>query len=370
MSRRALKPGNSTVAVFFDVAKAFDRVWHAANRHFTFRHEHSSTRRRIRAGVPQGSTSSLLYVLRVHKRYSDRRRLASNSRYSRTIPLALLRVGIQARFTLLPSRRPLLSQVNGSEWRIEVNPDKSAAIQFQIMERFWHQTKTSVQQNLEMLKLPCPLGHLSDDAVSYVQLKREGNLCTIKAKICPEHKVHAKLYGVSLVVDEQEETVKSVECHDCVASQGGCKHAMAFLIVIFSDADINNVEEETREQHKSKLWYELRYGRVTASRAYEFSRCKTSDGTLMAVIMGGKIPDTTAMKRGRILEDEVRKTISSVVQWLSRHTATQSDPGSIPGQVKMENDLFQIDRGLGCLSILVYIKITCHIVCPRWTLNY
>ncbi|GBP98266.1 hypothetical protein EVAR_98948_1 [Eumeta japonica] len=46
--------------------------------------------------------------------------------------------------------------------------------------------------------------------------------------------------------------------------------------VIFSDADINNVEEETREQHKSKLWYELRYGRVTASRAYEFSRCKTS----------------------------------------------------------------------------------------------
>ncbi|VVC89749.1 unnamed protein product [Leptidea sinapis] len=71
-----------------------------------------------------------------------------------------------------------------------------------------------------------------DDAVSYVQVKREGNLCTIKAKICPEHKVHAKLYGVSLVVDEQEETVKSVECHDCVASQGGCKHAMAFLMWI------------------------------------------------------------------------------------------------------------------------------------------
>ncbi|GBP24400.1 Probable RNA-directed DNA polymerase from transposon BS [Eumeta japonica] len=75
----------STVAVFFDVAKAFDRVWHAgliyklyslqvpdrliitiqnylANRHFTFRHERThSTRRLIRAGVPQGSTLSLLY---------------------------------------------------------------------------------------------------------------------------------------------------------------------------------------------------------------------------------------------------------------------------------------------------------------------
>ncbi|GBP48161.1 hypothetical protein EVAR_74666_1 [Eumeta japonica] len=59
MSRRALKPKCSTVAVFFDVAKAFDRVWHAANRHFTFRHERThSTRRLIRAGVPQGSTLS------------------------------------------------------------------------------------------------------------------------------------------------------------------------------------------------------------------------------------------------------------------------------------------------------------------------
>ncbi|GBP55630.1 Probable RNA-directed DNA polymerase from transposon BS [Eumeta japonica] len=53
----------STVAVFFDVAKAFDRVWHAANRYFTFRHERThSTRRLFRAGVPQGSTlSPLLY---------------------------------------------------------------------------------------------------------------------------------------------------------------------------------------------------------------------------------------------------------------------------------------------------------------------
>ncbi|GBP67587.1 RNA-directed DNA polymerase from mobile element jockey [Eumeta japonica] len=80
------KNKQKTVAVFFDVAKAFDRVWHAglvhklyslqmpdrlviiiqnylANRHFTYRHEHThSTRRLIRAGVPQGSAlSPLLY---------------------------------------------------------------------------------------------------------------------------------------------------------------------------------------------------------------------------------------------------------------------------------------------------------------------
>lgn len=34
-----------------------------------------------------------------------------------------------------------------------------------------------------------------DDAINYVQLKREGNICTVKCKICPEHKVHAKLYS-------------------------------------------------------------------------------------------------------------------------------------------------------------------------------
>lgn len=256
-----------------------------------------------------------------------------------------------------------------------------------------------------------------DDAVSYVQLKRDGSMCVVKAKICPEHKVHAKLYGVTLIVDELEESVKSAECHDCVASKGGCKHAIAFLmwvhrrseepsctsvqcywmksklsrvgntikyitakeltkgtpplpsntevfekfiteglkrklndcelvkyqleyadeslsslsmhklvqkyqekscdrflekIAITAD-DISRVEQQTRDQHQTHLWYELRYGRVTASRAHEFSRCKTFDGTLMAALMGGKIPDTPAMKRGRMLEGEVRDTVSGIL---------------------------------------------------------
>ncbi|GBP63605.1 Probable RNA-directed DNA polymerase from transposon BS [Eumeta japonica] len=86
----------STVAVFFDVAKAFDRVWHAANRHFTFRHERThSTRRLIRAGVPQGSIL-LCCTPRTQTMYRDRRRLASNSRYSRTIPRSFTEIGIGA----------------------------------------------------------------------------------------------------------------------------------------------------------------------------------------------------------------------------------------------------------------------------------
>ncbi|GBP90072.1 hypothetical protein EVAR_27060_1 [Eumeta japonica] len=35
---------------------------------------------------------------------------------------------------------------------------------------------------------------------SYVQLKRDSKCCTVKCKICPEHKVHAKLYGCWLLM--------------------------------------------------------------------------------------------------------------------------------------------------------------------------
>lgn len=87
------------------------------------------------------------------------------------------------------------------------------------------------------------------------------------------------------------------------------KSCDAFLRkVILTDAIVSRIEKETRQQYKSSLWFELRYGRITASKAYEVSRCKTNDGTLVSLIMGGKIPDTKAMKRGRILEEDVRKT--------------------------------------------------------------
>ncbi|GBP91133.1 hypothetical protein EVAR_24085_1 [Eumeta japonica] len=67
-----------------------------------------------------------------------------------------------------------------------------------------------------------------DDAISYVQLKRDAHLCTVKCKMCPEHKVHAKLYGCTLIIDEEDDVIVSVVCEDCVASRGGCKHAIAF----------------------------------------------------------------------------------------------------------------------------------------------
>ncbi|RVE48496.1 hypothetical protein evm_006807 [Chilo suppressalis] len=230
-----------------------------------------------------------------------------------------------------------------------------------------------------------------DDAIGYVQLRRDSDLCTIKCRVGPEHKVRSKSYAATMIVDEKEDKVVSVQCHDCAASTGGCKHSVAFLMWVhrrseepsnlstkiqatrtalqneflsqflqeasnrgvsncellnysnnrtneiekfslhylilehcdeidcgsflnklsqyFSEENIKIIEENTRAQHKSKLWHELRYGRVTASKAYEVSKCLTADESLVAVIMGAKTPDTRAMKRGRVLESKVREAV-------------------------------------------------------------
>lgn len=70
-----------------------------------------------------------------------------------------------------------------------------------------------------------------DAAVGEVQLHRIGRKCTVKAKICPEHKIHNKAYAVTVVIDETEdnEVIDIAKCHDCVASKGGCKHAVAVV---------------------------------------------------------------------------------------------------------------------------------------------
>ncbi|XP_011696468.1 PREDICTED: uncharacterized protein LOC105455110 [Wasmannia auropunctata] len=71
-----------------------------------------------------------------------------------------------------------------------------------------------------------------DSAVGYVQLKRDGNICIVQGKVCPEHRVNSKAYVVKILVDEDDKNVIEVQCQDCAASEGGCKHAIAFLMWI------------------------------------------------------------------------------------------------------------------------------------------
>lgn len=76
-----------------------------------------------------------------------------------------------------------------------------------------------------------------DTAVGYVEVKREGNSCTVKCRVTPEHKVKSKLYQVTAVIDESVEKIITVECNDCAASAGGCKHAICFAIWLIKRSD-------------------------------------------------------------------------------------------------------------------------------------
>lgn len=75
-----------------------------------------------------------------------------------------------------------------------------------------------------------------------------------------------------------------------------------------------NACNQTKEQCNSKLWHELRYGRITASRLHEVARCKTATGTLTETIIGSlKIKETESMKRGKTLESRVRKELEKQI---------------------------------------------------------
>ncbi|KAG4076478.1 hypothetical protein HA402_014442 [Bradysia odoriphaga] len=78
-----------------------------------------------------------------------------------------------------------------------------------------------------------------------------------------------------------------------------CEHKM-------SQSIIDKISIETMAQHKSALWRELRYGRITGSLVYEVAHCKTGNGSTINKIFGKKTLDTRHMKRGRELESKVK----------------------------------------------------------------
>ncbi|GBP66600.1 Probable RNA-directed DNA polymerase from transposon BS [Eumeta japonica] len=110
----------STVAVFFDVAKAFDRqtdISHLGMSALT-RQDVLSEQEFLKA-----PPSLLCCTPRTQTIYRDRHRLASNSRYSRTIPRSFTEIGIGAPDSPSSPQRAIdeLGQWF-RKWRIEVNP--------------------------------------------------------------------------------------------------------------------------------------------------------------------------------------------------------------------------------------------------------
>ena len=86
---------------------------------------------------------------------------------------------------------------------------------------------------------------------------------------------------------------------------------------LLTDKNCTEIMNATRDQSKSMLWHELRYARITASKLYEASQCKTFHGSLLESIMGGKVFSTYAMQRGSTLEhlvlDKIQKFLGKPV---------------------------------------------------------
>lgn len=72
-----------------------------------------------------------------------------------------------------------------------------------------------------------------------------------------------------------------------------------------NSSTMSSAEILTIDQADTPLWFEMRYGRITASRIYQASRCKTKNGSLVDSIMGKRSGWSFAMQRGTNLEDQV-----------------------------------------------------------------
>ncbi|KAL4708297.1 hypothetical protein ACJJTC_007703 [Scirpophaga incertulas] len=90
--------------------------------------------------------------------------------------------------------------------------------------------RASAYDNLIKVYLRSGRDSYGDNAVGYVQVKTENGICTVMARITPEHRVRATAYRCTFVCNEISNKIESVECEGCAASRGGCKHTMALVM--------------------------------------------------------------------------------------------------------------------------------------------
>ncbi|XP_050516240.1 uncharacterized protein LOC126891103 [Diabrotica virgifera virgifera] len=69
----------------------------------------------------------------------------------------------------------------------------------------------------------------------------------------PEHNVRKTQYAVTCNIDEECEKVLNIQCHDCAASSGGCKHSIALLMWLHRRSEEPSPTEVACYWAKSKL---------------------------------------------------------------------------------------------------------------------
>lgn len=104
-------------------------------------------------------------------------------------------------------------------------------------------------------------------------------------------------------------------CHFCAEGGLSVEDFLAFSSEQMTPDICKHAEKLTQGQADSPLWHEFRFGRITASKLHEFAHCKSPEGSLVETIIGAyKVRDTKHMKRGRLLEKEVLRTVEKQLQ--------------------------------------------------------
>ncbi|KAF4529663.1 hypothetical protein B566_EDAN017963 [Ephemera danica] len=136
-----------------------------------------------------------------------------------------------------------------------------------------------------------------DNAIGRVEIKRENSLCTVRARVSPEHRVRNTPYRVIAVINEKADNrIEEIKCLDCASSR---------------EEVMTETFRATLSQSSNAAWHHIRYGRWTASTAHETSCCKTPEGSLVEKIFGAK-GITKKKKRGIDLEPRVLEVVKKI----------------------------------------------------------
>lgn len=153
------------------------------------------------------------------------------------------------------------------------------------------------------------------------ELKVEQDIDEVDKAIVPEHEIKVKVDNVSLMETSSTDLINITgkSAIDILSmktlmssfigdnSDQFISHCRQFV----NSSTMSSAEILTIDQADTPLWFEMRYGRITASRVYQASRCKTKNGSLVDSIMGKRSGWSFAMQRGTNLEDQVFKILQN-----------------------------------------------------------
>lgn len=125
----------------------------------------------------------------------------------------------------------------------------------------------------------------------------------------------------------------------------------------------------TTNQSHNPVWYEMRYLRVTASKAYEVAQCKTTDGSLVKDLFGlTKFKGSVATRRGQRLEKQVIFEVNK--QFKKKFVPTglylsPEDPifGASPDGISSD-EILEIKCPFNSKNVENYIKN--NVICPKF----